>query len=238
MHIGLHSVGATQQQAEALGQLDIVGELEARLSLPVIEMNDGTAACRAEYVFGSTRESGDLAHIFIGTYVGAGIHLGGRFIESRSGQAANLGAFLVPNKDGNLKDLHWVASVKALESKLELAGRAIPNGSPTQWDWSKFVPEAEEWLSEAAIGLAMAIANTYAVVDFSTVIIDGTLPDEITARLVGLVSARMTKLPVYAFKPPVVVGGTLGESAPAVGAAYMPLHNSFFLEETPEEPQV
>lgn len=231
MSVNLHTVGATKAEMDALEQLDIVKELEEKFSFPVVVINDGTAACRAECAYGRGTDYGDLVYIFLGTYVGSGIFVDGRVIEGRSGDAANVGASMVPNAQGEIRTLHLIASVKALENTIVAAGKSVPRSSPMDWDWQNIAPEVDAWLDEAANGLTLAIANSCAVVDFSAAIIDGVLPRKLLMQLVDKVQMRIAKLPITTFEPPTVIIGTRGASAPAIGAANFPIYLTIFAPE-------
>lgn len=228
MHVNLHALGASKQEAEALEQLDVMQELREKLPFTVFTGNDGTAACRAECAYGRGSGYGDMVHIFINTYVGAGIFVDGRIIEGRSGDAASIGSSMVINAKGEVQALHVVASVKALENKIIAAGKTIVRIPLEDWDWDVYEPEVEAWLEEAAGGLALAIANSCTVVAFSAAIIDGIIPPSLLDRLVDLVRIRMVELPIATFEPPMITIGSIGTNGPAIGAANLPIYLSIF----------
>lgn len=232
MSLNMFLLGASEQEAAGIHNLDICGELERRLGCPVVISNDGTSACRAECTYGKGAQYGDIVHIFISTFVGAGIYLDGRVIVGRTGDAATIGSFMVPNESGEIKALHFTASVKALEDWVAKAGKPVLRTPPDKWDWDAIAPEAEKWLAEAAEGLALAIANSCTVIDFSTAIIDGTIPRDILRRLVEQTQQNIAKLPIQTFEPPLVTIGNIGPRAPAIGAANLPLYLAYFAQES------
>lgn len=231
MSANLHTLGASPEEVIALEQLDLVSELDEKLNMKLVFANDGTSACRAECTYGRGAQYGDVVHIYISTYVGAGIYLDGRVIEGRSGDGATLGSFMVPGPDGEIRALHLIASVKALENLIVAAGKKVERSAPQDWDWSKLQPEVDAWLDQASSGLALAIANSCTVVDFSTAIIDGILPRNLLSSLVTMTQARIGKLPIATFEPPLVTLGYIGANAPAMGAANLPFYRSFFSQE-------
>lgn len=232
MSANMFLLGASKEDAAAVGKLDMRAEIERRIGCPVVISNDGTSACRAECTYGKGAQYGDIVHIFISTFVGAGIYLDGRVIVGRSGDAATIGSFMVPNDAGEIKALHFTASVKALEDWISEAGKSVSRLQPDKWNWDEIEPEVKKWLSQASKGLALAIANSCTVIDFSTAIIDGTLPREILMRLVDRTQQNIAKLPIHTFEPPLVTIGNVGPHAPAIGAANLPLYLAYFAQES------
>lgn len=232
MSTNMYLLGASKEEATEVGNLDIQSEIERRIGCPVVIANDGTSACRAECTYGKGAQYGDIVHIFISTFVGAGIYLDGRVIVGRSGDAATIGSFMVPTEEGEIKPLHFTASVKALEDWITEAGKPVTRLPPDNWDWDAIEPEVDKWIAQASKGLALAIANSCTVFDFSTAIIDGTLPRDILVRLVERTQQNIAKLPIITFEPPLVTLGNVGPSAPAIGAANLPLYLAYFAQES------
>jgi predicted NBD/HSP70 family sugar kinase len=230
MHAHLDDLGADAEAAAALRDLDLVGELSAGLSFPIFVVNDGTAACRAECAFGRGADHGDMLYIFLGTFVGSGIFVDGRVIEGRSGDAANVGAYKVAGGDEG-RTLHDVASIWGIETHMQALGKCLSCTPPAEWDWPALEPDIQLWLRDAAEGLALAIANSCSVIDFSTTIIDGIMPEPVLSRLVSLTQIRTNKLLDDCFEPPLIIQGSVGASAPAIGAANLPIYLAFFSQE-------
>ena len=228
MHTIFGTMGISREQEEAFEKLNIVRELDAQLPFSVFGMSDGTAACQAEFAYGRGSKFGDAIHIFISTFVEAGIFVDGRVVEKSSRDAASIGSFMLQDRKGNIQPLHMITSIKALEDRLVLAGKKANLDDPTQWDWNEIEPEVNAWINESGDGLALAIANFCTVVEFSAAIVDGTVPGRILERIVQRVSVTMSKLPITTFDPPVMVRGTIGAGAPAIGAANFPMHLSLF----------
>jgi hypothetical protein len=93
---------------------DFVGDLTG---LPVHAANDGTAACAAEQVFGTSGRS-DFVYFFIGTFVGGGIVTDGNLLGGRRGNAGALGSMPVPLEGGGTGQLINAASIHLLEKAM------------------------------------------------------------------------------------------------------------------------
>lgn len=71
--------------------LDLKGDLERRIDLPVVVENDAAAAAWGEFTFGAAADSDDLLLVTVGTGVGGGIVLDGELYRGAFGVAAEIG---------------------------------------------------------------------------------------------------------------------------------------------------
>ena len=71
--------------------LDLRGELEARVGLPVVIENDANAAAWGEFRFGGGEDVDDLLLVTVGTGVGGGVVLDGRLHRGAFGVGAEIG---------------------------------------------------------------------------------------------------------------------------------------------------
>ncbi len=71
--------------------LDLRGELEARIDLPVVVENDANAAAWGEFRFGAGADVDDQVMVTVGTGVGGGLVLDGRLFRGAFGVAGELG---------------------------------------------------------------------------------------------------------------------------------------------------
>ncbi len=71
--------------------LDLRGELEHRLSLPVVVENDANAAAWGEFRFGGGEDVDDLLLVTVGTGVGGGVVLDGRLHRGAFGVGGEIG---------------------------------------------------------------------------------------------------------------------------------------------------
>ena len=151
-------------------------------------------------------------------------------IFSGRGNSGALGPILVPSAKGGIAPLLDIASLCTLERRLEQAG-GDPDGLwGTSATWSIPSDVLDDWLSEAADGLAHAIVSACSIIDFECVKIDGRLPVEVRARLVQMVRASLDRLSMTGLDRPEILRGTVGPDARSLGAASLPLSRRFLLE--------
>lgn len=206
--------------------LDAPDTLAEMTSLPTLVLNDGAAACQAELSYGSGRALNDFVHLFVGTFIGAGIVSQGRIFEGPTGNAANLGAMMGRSNGGNARPVHNIAGLEALDGKRAARGEPALSGSTAAEEWQG---EAfEEWLEESGAALAFVIANSRAVLEYGAAIIDGNFPQPVRAKLVESIRNHLEALPALHVAWPDVEAGGVGAVAPAIGAATTPLNHIFF----------
>ncbi len=224
----IQRLGAPVEQVELWRDVDMAAEVGRALGEPVAWFNDGNAACWAEFIAHEAPRPDGLAYLQVGTLVGAGIAINGQVWEGRTGNAANLGAILVADGQGQANYVYTIASLLALEQRLEAAGHAPPRGNPINWDWDSLEPVATAWLDDAGRALASAVLSTRAVMEFDIVIIDGVMPRPVVKRLVERVQHHLAALPPRGGELPRVVMGHMGGAASATGAAQLVLFHRFF----------
>jgi predicted NBD/HSP70 family sugar kinase len=204
---------------------------------PIYVQNDATAACGAELVFGSRRMPPDFVYFYIGTFVGGGVVLNGSLYPGRSGNAGALGSMPVRNRSGESAQLIDVASLVVLERRLKASGKDPAPLWAQSNDWSAFDRQAQEWLAEAASGLAQAIASASSTIDFEMAMIDGGLPAHLLARLIERVETEIAKLDTLGIRLPTLVAGTLGPISRALGGASLPLMDRYLLDPNHSSPE-
>jgi predicted NBD/HSP70 family sugar kinase len=206
---------------------DATAEL-SRLLAPVRVFNDATSACAAELTFGHGAAYRDFAYFYVGAFVGGGIVLGGSLFPGRSGNAGALGSMPVLRAEpAGVQQLIRSASLYRLEQRLVAAGQSGTDIWLSPDDWSRFEAALEPWIDEAAGGLAQAIAAVLSVIDFEAVIIDGAFPAEVRRRLVERTIERHAEMNRQGLTEAVIVEGSVGRDARAIGGAAMPLLADF-----------
>ncbi|MBE0581730.1 ROK family transcriptional regulator [Devosia sp.] len=224
----IHRLGAPVEQVELWSGVDMADEVGRALGEPVAWFNDGNAACWAEFIAHRLPRPDGLAYLQVGALVGAGIAIDGQVWEGRTGNAANLGAILVADAQGQASYVYTIASLLALEQRLEAAGRTPPRGNPLNWDWESLEPVASAWLDDAGRALASAVLSTRAVVEFDVAVIDGVMPRAVVTSLVERVEHHLAALPPRGGDLPRVSMGHMGGAAAATGAAQLVLFHRFF----------
>ncbi|MGY3237614.1 putative NBD/HSP70 family sugar kinase [Bradyrhizobium sp. USDA 4472] len=211
---------------------NVAAELSRRFApWPVRVCNDATSACAAELNFGAGAAYRDFAYFYIGAFVGGGIALNGSLFPGRSGNAGALGSMPIMRREDNgaasLQQLIRTASIYRLERRLIAAGRQSTDIWLSPDDWSSFDEPLEGWIAEAAQALAQATAALLAVIDFEAVIIDGAFPLDVRRRLVARTNAYWVDMDRQGLTDAVVVEGSIGRDARAIGGAALPLLAAF-----------
>lgn len=197
--------------------------------LPVSLVNDATAACQAEHVFGRGKEFRDYAYFFVGAFIGGGIVLNHSVFEGRQGNAGALGSLRSVSPLGESKQLVDMASIYLLEERLkemDLDPSVIWN---TPQNWTDIARYVDPWLGQTAQELAKASLSTCSVIDFEAILIDGAFPPEIRTALVERVRRYIVHQDTRGLIPPLIESGVVGGNARAIGAACGPIFSQFLL---------
>ncbi|WP_435404822.1 ROK family transcriptional regulator [Mesobacterium hydrothermale] len=202
----------------------------ARFSdLPVYVVNDATAACQAEHLFGSNKGFHDYAYFFIGSFIGGGVVMNGSVFEGNQGNAGALGSLRTTGPLGESRQLIDVASIHLLESRLvQVRIDPIVLWQQPQ-DWSGLMRYVEPWIGETAQELAKAALSVCSVIDFEAIVIDGAFPAPVRDELVARVRRYLVNQDTRGLIAPEIVAGSVGANARAVGSASSPVLKQFFL---------
>ena len=223
-------VGAPASAMQAWRGFDTAAEIAAIARWPVQMCNDGSAACAAECFFGRVDPLRDFLYVFIGSFIGGGVVLGGNVLQGRSGNAGAIGSLPIAHLEpGGLsaQQLIRTASLYVLENSLRKSGKD-PSAlwlSPGQWP--ALGAELDVWIEDAAKGLAILAASAMSIIDFEAIFIDGAFPASIRSRLTALAAEKLARLDLQGLTPARVLEGTIGPDARAIGAAALPMLSNF-----------
>lgn len=208
---------------------DIRAELAAELPWPVHLENDVSAACNAELIFGRAPLPRDFVYAFLGFFVGGGLVLGGAMYAGQSGNAGALASMPVPDGSGATRQLVDLASLSALEHTLIAHGRdGAYLWETADWDLEEEI--VAPWLRQASRALAHVATTAVALCDLQAMVIDGWMPAALRARLVDAIAAEVARTPHPGITRPVILAGTAGPQARAIGAASLPLSAKFLTD--------
>ena len=222
-------VGAPAKKFQSWRDVDFDREIRRFSDLPVFVVNDATAACRAEHLYGRGKEFRDYAYFFIGSFIGGGIVMNNTVFEGNQGNAGALGAMRTTGPLGESRQLVDVASIHLLEARLIEAGLNPDILWQHPQDWSALSRYVDPWLGETAQELAKAALSICSVVDFEAILIDGAFPAAIRDELVERVRRYLVNQDTRGLIAPQIEAGSIGENARGIGAASTPIFSQFYL---------
>lgn len=222
-------LGAPSEKFKVWKDVDFKAEIARFSDLPVHIVNDATAACRAEHLFGRGKEFRDYAYFFIGSFVGGGVVLNDTVFEGNKGNAGALGSLRTTGPLGESRQLIDVASIHLLEARLVEAGIDPALLWKQPQDWKALARYVEPWIGETAQELAKASLSICAVIDFEAILIDGAFPQDVRTEIVERVRRYLVNQDSRGLIPPRIEAGSIGENARAIGAASSPIFSNFLL---------
>ncbi len=226
----LDTLGAPVDLSAEWRQTDVAAEIGRISGLPVTLMNDATAACQAEHVYGRGRAFRDYAYFFVAAFVGGGVVLNHSVYEGRSRNAGALGSLRSIGPGGETVQLVDVASIHLLEAALARDGLDPQQLWSVPQDWSHLGVQVGPWIARTAQELAKASLSTCAVIDFEAVIVDGAFPAAVRDDLVAQTRAALCGHDLRGLIAPQIEAGTIGGNARAIGAASSPMFSQFLLD--------
>jgi predicted NBD/HSP70 family sugar kinase len=222
-------INAPPQSFRSWKDVDLTAEIARFSDLPVILMNDATAACQAEHTYGRGKEFQDYAYFYIGAFIGGGVVLNNSVYIGRQGNAGALGSLRSISPIGESMQLVDMASIHQLEARL----REVDIDTRQLWDdpasWTRLSRYVEPWLLQTAQELAMASLSICSVIDFEAILIDGSFPASLREDLVHRVRRYVATQDTRGLIPPKIETGSIGGDARAQGAACEPIRAQFFL---------
>jgi len=210
-------------------EFDLQAAIEGLTDLPVMVQNDATSACGAELLFGKGERPRNFLYFYFGTFIGGGLVLDGRLYLGPTGNAAGVGSMPIASASGGARSLIDAASMQSLANRMRAAGESSNHlwEQAEAWHVSEAILEA--WIEEAASGLAWAVLSASALLEIEAVVIDGWMPTDIRARMVGGVQQALNELDLAGIEPPAVCAGSVGAYARSLGAAAIPLAARYLL---------
>ncbi|MCK0119984.1 ROK family protein [Loktanella sp. F6476L] len=210
--------------------IDLKEEAQSRVSLPVLLLNDATAACQAEHTYGRGKEFRDYAYFFIGAFIGGGVVLNNSVFEGRQGNAGALGSLRSIGPNGESMQLVDMASIHQLELRL----REVDLDPQQLWSdpdsWHTLSRYVDPWLGQTAQELAKAALSTCSVIDFEAILIDGAFPTSVRDDLVNRVRRYVVTQDTRGLIQPRIESGSIGGKARAIGAATRPIGAQFMMQ--------
>ncbi|MEP3331547.1 ROK family transcriptional regulator [Sedimentitalea sp.] len=209
--------------------VDFEAEVGAFCDLPVYVVNESTAACHAEQLYGRGNQFRDYAYFFIGSYIGGGVVLNGTVLQGNMGNAGALGSMRSTGPLGEAQMLIDVASLHLLEARLVEVG--IDPSVIWQYpqDWSGLDRYVEPWIGQTAQELAKASLSICSVIDFQAVLIDGAFPPYVRDELAERTRRYLVNQDKRGLIEPTIEAGSIGRNARGIGAASTPIFSQYLL---------
>lgn len=221
--------GIAVERFRSWKDVDFTAAVAAFTDLPVFVLNDATAACHAEHLYGRGIGYRDYAYFYIGSFIGGGVVMNGTVFQGNQGNAGALGSMRTTGPLGESQQLIDTASLHLLESRLVEVGLDPEVLWRKPQDWSSLTNYVEPWIGETAQELAKASLSICSVIDFEAVIIDGAFPSDVREELVARVERYIVNQDVRGLIPPKIEAGSMGDNARAIGAASGPIFQQFLL---------
>jgi predicted NBD/HSP70 family sugar kinase len=222
-------IGAPRGSMSAWRDFEVESAIATASAYPTTLCNDSTAACAAEFFFGRWWRYRDFLYLYMGDFLGGGLVLNGALHPGRTGNAGALGSMPVVagSEGGVVRQLIAVASIYRLERRLEAAGLDASAIRAAPESWGEFGSHLDVWIEDAAAALAYASLAATSVIDFEAVVIDGEMPVAVRERLTTRTAQIFAGLDRRGLSEVVIVPGSIGADARAIGGAALPLIKSF-----------
>ena len=222
-------VGAPPDVLMAWKDFDLEAAIAALFHGPIHFCNDASAACAAELLFGRGRDLQDFAYFYMGYFIGGGIVLNGSLYLGRNGNAGALASFPVTSAAGTSEQLVHATSLASLEREIRREGRDPELLWTDLANWAGAGPALDRWIAEAAREIAVAATGIMAVLDCTAIIVDGAVPLHVRTRLVDSVRQALNSVDRQGLADFLVLEGSIGADARALGAASLPLFDNFII---------
>ncbi len=211
--------------------VNLRAEVAARTDLPVSLIKDTAAACVAELVAGRGRSVQSFLYVFVDTFIGGGLVLDSHLRAGLHGNAGAIGSLPMglagPGGAAAPAQLLSVASLANLETRYRQHGldaAAVADDRALQAPW---LAHTQTWLADAAGAVALAVNSAACLLDLESVIVDGSFSRALQAALVAALQRALDGYSWEGVTRPLLLPGTIGSDARALGGALLPLHANF-----------
>jgi predicted NBD/HSP70 family sugar kinase len=170
-------------------------------------------------------------YVFVDTFIGGGLVLDSHLRAGLHGNAGAIGSLpmglAAPGGGTAPAQLLSVASLANLEARYRQHGldaAAVADDRALQAPW---VAHTQAWLAEAAGAVALAVNSAACLLDLESVIVDGSFSRALQAALVAALQQALDRYSWEGVTRPMLLPGTIGSDARALGGALLPLHANF-----------
>ncbi len=224
-------LGLPASVGEQWQRIELRDEVAKLTALPVTLVKDTAAACVAELVTGRGRSVKSFLYVFVDTFIGGGLVLDSQLRGGASGNAGAIGSLPLwlaqRERDAPPAQLLGVASLLNLERLYAAAGLEVDAAADHRALRSPWLPHTEQWLSQASGAIAQALNSANCLLDLDGVIVDGSMDRSLLAALLRATEAALSRYSWEGVARPLLLEGTIGSDARALGGALLPLYANF-----------
>ena len=224
-------LGVDPVLAAKWADFDIRERVSAMTELPVEFVKDTAAACVAELVAGRGRDMRSFLYVFFDTFIGGGLVIDSHLRAGLHGNAGAVGSMpLGPARTGRGRaplQLLSEASLLNLEARYTAAGLDARASADVRAMTQPWWPHTQAWLRDAGPAVAFAANSAACLLDLDGVIIDGTFSRELLGAVIAAVNQSLDHHDWEGVARPLVLEGTIGSDARAMGGALLPLYANF-----------
>ena len=224
-------LGVAPEQAAQWAGIDIRARVQAMTDLPVEFVKDTAAACVAELVAGRGRSIRSFLYIFVDTFIGGGLVIDSHLRSGLSGNAGAVGS--MPLGQAAVRgraappQLLSVASLFRLESLYLEHGLDAAAATDERALESPWRAHTRRWLHESARAAALAVNSAACLLDLDGVIVDGSFSRALLEALLLELGSALDGYSWEGVARPVLLAGTIGSDARAIGGALLPMYANF-----------
>lgn len=226
-------LGVAPKLAKEWKSIDLlkrVAALGACSQLPISFVKDTAAACVAELVNGRGRQMSNFLYMFVDTFIGGGLVLNNHLVEGRTGNAGAVGSIALglgkrhKFLPGQLLSVASLFNLEASYSRANLDVNAWTDERALRRPWA---PLTRQWLRDSSRAIAFTINGAACLLEMDGIVIDGAFGRPLLESLLKGVEDAAAEYSWEGVERPVVLAGTIGSDARALGAALLPIYAQF-----------
>jgi predicted NBD/HSP70 family sugar kinase len=231
----LNELGLPRAPFAAWNGINFSDVLGKATGLPIFFENDGTASAIAELFYGIGRAHPDFLYVYIGPAIGGGVVIHGDYLRGSTGNGGDIAVIPVmpsvlssaPKPSRTSDILLTRASLAGLYRHLAANGAKASSREELEQRIASNHPAYKEWLSDCTDALSPALRAAAALLDVPRICIDADVDAGLIQTIIDVLIADFAKSEPEARKAPVLMRGTFGKDAGAIGVATLPLFFSY-----------
>ena len=204
----------------------VAARLEERLGMPVLVENDASAATIGERLYGAGRGLSNFAYIWIGMGVSSGLVIDGQLYRGSQRNAGEIHHMIAVagGKACHCGKRGCLGAYLALGAVHEHLGTADDDEEAILAALERDDPALDRWIAEAVGPLRQAIDFYELAFDPATVILGGSMPPALLARLMERLEPLHPPVdPDAVRQSPRGIAGATGKDTSLLGAAALPV---------------